>query len=50
VLAGLGLTDSYWALVVLYPTFTIPFCTWLMVAFYFVLDRFVDSLTGARDG
>jgi len=29
----LGLLDSWWALVVLYPTFTIPFCTWLMMGF-----------------
>lgn len=34
VVARLGLTDSYWALVVLYPTFTIPFCTWLLVGFF----------------
>ena len=30
----LGLMDSWWALVVLYPTFTIPFCTWLMMGFF----------------
>ena len=33
LVARLGLTDSWWALVVLYPTITIPFCTWLMTAF-----------------
>jgi len=33
VVARLGLMDSWWALVVLYPTITIPFCTWLMTAF-----------------
>jgi hypothetical protein len=30
VVASLGLQDTWWALVVVYPTFTIPFCTWLM--------------------
>lgn len=30
----LGLMDSWWALVLLYPTFTIPFCTWLMIGFF----------------
>jgi len=33
IVSWLGLLDSWWALVVLYPTFTIPFCTWLMVGF-----------------
>lgn len=34
VVAMLGLQDSWWALVVVYPTFTIPFCTWLMMGFF----------------
>src|SRR5262249_182826 len=34
VVALLGLQDSWWALVVVYPTFTIPFCTWLMMGFF----------------
>ncbi len=34
VVAELGLQDSWWALVVVYPTFTIPFCTWLMMGFF----------------
>jgi multiple sugar transport system permease protein len=43
VLATLGLTDSYWALVVLYPTFTIPFCTWLMVGFLRAVPRELEE-------
>jgi multiple sugar transport system permease protein len=34
VVAMLGLQDSWWALVVVYPTFTIPFCTWLLMGFF----------------
>ena len=34
VVASLGLQDSWWALVVVYPTFTIPFCTWLLMGFF----------------
>src|SRR2546427_4525730 len=34
VVATLGLQDSWWALVVTYPTFTVPFCTWLMMGFF----------------
>jgi len=43
VLAMLGLTDSWWALVVLYPTFTIPLCTWLMVGFFRTVPREVEE-------
>jgi len=31
VVAMLGLQDEWWALVVVYPTFTIPFGTWLVL-------------------
>ena len=34
VVARLGLLDSSWALVLVYPTLTIPFCTWLMLGFF----------------
>jgi multiple sugar transport system permease protein len=34
VVARLHLTDNIWALIVIYPTFTIPFCTWLMMGFF----------------
>ena len=34
VIAMLGLQNSIWALVLVYPTFTIPFCTWLMMGFF----------------
>lgn len=34
VLATLGLQNSIWGLVVAYPTFTVPFCTWLMMGFF----------------
>ena len=34
VVAELGLQDRWWSLVVVYPTFTIPFCTWLLMGFF----------------
>jgi multiple sugar transport system permease protein len=34
VVSILGLQDRWWALVVVYPTFTIPFCTWLLMGFF----------------
>ena len=34
VVSMLELQDSWWALVVVYPTITIPFCTWLLMGFF----------------
>lgn len=31
---GLGLGNNKWALVLVYPTFTVPFCLWLMLGFF----------------
>ena len=43
VVAELGLQDSWWALVVAYPTFTIPFCTWLMMGFFKTLPTEIEE-------
>ena len=34
ILNGLGLANTLWALLVAYPTFTVPFCTWLLIGFF----------------
>ena len=34
VVQYLGLSNSIWALVVTYPTFLIPFCTWMLIAYF----------------
>ena len=34
VISDLGLQDSLWSLVLVYPSFTIPFCTWLSMGFF----------------
>jgi multiple sugar transport system permease protein len=34
VVGALGLFDSWWALVLVYPSFTIPFCTWTMMGYF----------------
>ncbi|NDJ62220.1 MAG: carbohydrate ABC transporter permease [Chloroflexi bacterium] len=33
VVSILDLRDSIWSLIVIYPTFTVPFCTWLLMGF-----------------
>ena len=43
VVAALGLMDSRWALVLIYPTISIPFCTWLMVGFFRAIPREVEE-------
>jgi multiple sugar transport system permease protein len=34
VVYNFGLFDSPWALVLTYPTFLIPFCTWLLIGYF----------------
>jgi multiple sugar transport system permease protein len=34
VMTAIGLVDSYWALVLVYPTFLAPFVTWLMAGYF----------------
>jgi multiple sugar transport system permease protein len=34
VVSRLHLTDRIWALIIIYPTFTMPLCTWLMMGFF----------------
>ena len=34
IIAERGLQNSMWSLVLVYPTFTIPFCTWLLIGFF----------------
>ena len=43
VVSVLRLQDSVWALIVLYPTFTIPFCTWLLMGFMKTLPKEVEE-------
>src|SRR5262249_52071950 len=31
LISVIGLQNSRWALIVIYPTFTVPFCTWLLM-------------------
>jgi len=34
VVFKLGLFDTRWALILTYPTFLIPFCTWLLMGYF----------------
>lgn len=43
IIGALGLQDSLWSLVLVYPSFTVPFCTWLMMGFFKVLPRDLEE-------
>ena len=43
VVSILHLQDSPFALVLVYPSFTIPFCTWLMMGFFKVIPKDVEE-------
>jgi multiple sugar transport system permease protein len=43
VVADLGLQNSMWSLVLIYPTFTIPFCTWLLMGFFKALPPEIEE-------
>jgi multiple sugar transport system permease protein len=39
----LGLQNSHWALILIYPTFTVPFCTWLLMGFFKSLPKEIEE-------
>jgi multiple sugar transport system permease protein len=43
IVADLGLQDTIWALVVVYPTLTAPFSTWLLVGFFRSIPRDIEE-------
>jgi multiple sugar transport system permease protein len=43
VVSDLGLQDSLWSLVLVYPSFTVPFCTWLMMGFFKAIPRDLEE-------
>jgi multiple sugar transport system permease protein len=43
VVSWLGLSDSIWALVVTYPTFLVPFSTWLLMGYFRTVPREVEE-------
>ncbi len=43
LVALLGLQNSIWSLVLIYPSFTVPFCTWLLMGFFKSLPKEVEE-------
>ena len=43
VVATLGLQDSFWSLVLVYPSFTVPFSVWLLMGFFKSIPRELEE-------
>ncbi len=43
IVSILGLQNSLWSLVLVYPTFTVPFCTWLMMSFFKSIPKDIEE-------
>ena len=43
VVVWLGISDTIWALIVTYPTFLVPFCTWLLMGYFRTVPREVEE-------
>ena len=43
VVADLGLRNTWWAMVLVYPSFTIPFCTWLLMGFFKSIPKDIEE-------
>ncbi|TMJ88837.1 MAG: carbohydrate ABC transporter permease [Alphaproteobacteria bacterium] len=40
---GIQLIDRWWALLLLYPTLTVPFCTWIMIGYFASIPKELDE-------
>lgn len=43
IVAILGLQNSPWSLILIYPTFTVPFCTWLLMSFLKSIPKDIEE-------
>lgn len=43
VVSFLGLQNSLWSLILVYPTFSVPFCTWLLMSFFKSIPKEIEE-------
>jgi multiple sugar transport system permease protein len=43
ILGWMGLLNSKWSLVVVFPTLTVPFCTWIMIGYFASIPKELDE-------
>jgi multiple sugar transport system permease protein len=42
-LTGIQFIDRWWVLVLIYPTLTVPFCTWIMIGYFSSIPKELDE-------
>ena len=42
-LTGIQLLNRWWVLLVVYPTLTVPFCTWIMIGYFASIPKELDE-------
>ena len=40
---GIELINKWWVLIILYPTLTVPFCTWIMIGYFASIPKELDE-------
>ena len=43
IVGMLGLINSVWCLILLYPTLAVPFCTWIMIGYFSSIPKELDE-------
>ncbi len=43
IVRATGLLNSYWSLVLVYPTLAVPFCTWIMIGYFASIPKELDE-------
>ncbi|MBW1697113.1 MAG: carbohydrate ABC transporter permease [Deltaproteobacteria bacterium] len=43
IVGGLGLLNSKWSLVLVFPTLAVPFCTWIMIGYFASIPKELDE-------
>jgi multiple sugar transport system permease protein len=43
IVKWVGLLNSYWGMVLVYPTLTVPFCTWIMIGYFQSIPKELDE-------
>lgn len=42
-LTGIQVINHWWVLVIIYPTLTVPFCTWIMIGYFASIPKELDE-------
>src|SRR5215472_10028340 len=43
IVKAIGLLNSFWGMVLVYPTLTVPFCTWIMIGYFQSIPKELDE-------